>query len=105
MDKQAIKNIVDMANEFEKVATGKEKPKGEFIFPEDHAKVKDHKGHLPINTEGRGRNALSRANQFSAAPEWFKGTLQEFLNTVARAVHKKYPGIEISDKAKKPGKG
>lgn len=105
MNKETIKKIAEQAEEFEKVAAGKDKPRGEFIFPADHPKVKDNKGHLPLNTEGRGRNALARANQFSKAPKWYKGTLQEFINTVVRAVHKKYPGIEISDKAKKPGKG
>lgn len=78
--------------------------KGNFIFPSTHPKVKSG-DHFPIDTEGRAQNALSRANQFSSAPEWYKGTLQELLNTVVRAVHKKYPGIKISDKAKKPGKG
>ena len=106
MDKQAIKNIVDMADEFEKVASGKEKPKGEFIFPKDHSSVLDSTDHFPINTEGRARNALARANQFSGkAPSWYKGSLSSFVNAVVRAVKKKYPGIEISDKAKKPGKG
>jgi hypothetical protein len=106
MDKQAIKQIKEMADEFEKVAAGKEKPKGEFIFPKDHGSVSDSADHFPINTEGRARNALARANQFSGkAPIWYKGSLQSLINAVARAVKKKYPGIEISEKSKKPGKG
>jgi hypothetical protein len=105
MDKRAIKQIKEMADEFEKVASGKEKPRGEFIFPKTHASVSDGSDHFPINTEGRARSALSRANQFDKSPPWYKGSLQGLINAVSRAVHKKYPGIEISEKSKKPGKG
>jgi len=31
--------------------------------------------------------------------------LSELVNAVARAVKKKYPGIDVSEKSKKPGKG
>ena len=105
VNKESIKKIAEQAEEFEKVATKKDKPKGEFIFPKDHSSVSDGANHFPINTEGRARNALARANQFSKAPKWYKGDLKSFVASVARAVHKKYPGIEISDAAKKPGKG
>lgn len=98
-----IKEAEKLTSIMEKIA--KDKPKGEFIFSKTHPKVTDKKDHLPINTEGRGRNALARANQFSKAPTWYKGSLQEFVNAVTRAVKSKYKGIEVSEKAKKPGKG
>jgi hypothetical protein len=86
------------------IEAAKKKEKGSFIFPKDHPKVKNNKDHFPINTEGRGRNALSRANAFTKAPAWYSDTVKEFINSIVRAVHKKYPSIEISEKAKKPGK-
>jgi hypothetical protein len=105
MDKEAIKNIIEQAEVFEKVATKKDKPRGKFIFPADHPKVKDNKDHFPINTIGRARNALSRANAFTKSPSWFNGTVDQFINSIVRAVKKAYPSIKISDAAKKPGKG
>lgn len=81
-----------------------EKSRGQFVFPKDHPKVKDDKDHFPINTLGRARNALARANQFSSAPTWYSGTLQSFVNSVVRAVKKEYPSIEVSEEASKPGK-
>ncbi len=100
MSQHNTDQLLVLAENFEKLA----KEKGEFIFPKTHPKVKSGE-HYPIDTIGRARNALSRANAMSAAPDWYKGTLKEFLNTVVRAVHKKYPSIEISEAAKKPGKG
>lgn len=73
------------------------------IFDATHPKVKDNKDHFPINTEGRARNALARVNQYSKAPSWWGGTLQQLVNAVVRAVKKKYKGIDISPAAKKPG--
>jgi len=35
----------------------------------------------------------------------YSGSLESLVNTVARAVKKHYPGIEVSEAAKKPGKG
>lgn len=74
------------------------------IFDATHPKVTDNKDHFPIDTEARARNALARANQFKKAPSWWKGSLQELLNAVARAVKKHYKGIEVSKEATKPGK-
>jgi hypothetical protein len=82
----------------------KSKERGSFIFPSTHSKVKSG-DHFPIDTEGRARNALARANQYSKAPKWWSGSLQELVSAVARAVHSKYKNIEVSKKSKKPGKG
>jgi hypothetical protein len=71
------------------------------VFDDSNPKVKDDKDHFPINTIGRARNALARVNQYSKAPPWWKGTLEGLKKSVSRAVHKKYPSIKISDKAKK----
>lgn len=71
------------------------------IFQSNHPKVKDNKDHFPIDTIGRGRNALARVNQFDKAPDWWKGSLKELKNAVVKAVAKKYPSIKISLEAKK----
>jgi len=74
-------------------------PSGSFIFPAKHPKVKDDKDHFPIDTENRGRNALARANQYGAAPEWYDGSLESLKMTVAKRVKAKYPGIEVTEKS------
>lgn len=75
------------------------------IFDDKHPKVKDHKDHFPIDTAGRARNALARCKQYTSAPPWWSGSLKELQSAVKRAVHSKYPGIEISDdKGKKKKK-
>lgn len=78
----------------------KTRNKSEAVFDDKHPKVTDKKDHFPIDTIGRARNALARANQFDKAPEWWSGSLKELKNTVVRAVHAKYPSIEITKKAK-----
>jgi hypothetical protein len=79
--------------------------RGKCVFPADHPKVKDQKDHFPLKNVAQARNALARANQFSSAPEWFKGSIEEFVNTIHRAVKKEYPSIEVTEASKKPGKG
>lgn len=104
LDQMGLLSIADAVDQnLKKIAA--DKPKGSFIFPRTHPKVKDKKDHFPINTRGRGRNALSRANQFLSVPTWYSGSLKEFVSSVARAVKTKYPSIEVSKKAKKPNKG
>lgn len=78
--------------------------RGTVVFPADHPKVTDKKDHFPINNEAQARNALARANQFSKAPEWYKGSLQSLVSAVAKKVKGKYKGIEVSKKSTKPGK-
>ena len=90
--------IDEMMNE--KTLTSKERDDmsgGDFIFPDGK--------HFPIPDESHGRNALSRANQFSSAPKWYKGSLQSFVSRVHSAVKKKFPGIDTTEKSEKPGKG
>lgn len=94
--------ILEAAHAFSKAA--KETARGTCVFPAKHPKVTDNKDHFPLNSEAQARNALARANQFSKAPPWYKGTLQSLVSAVVRKVHSKYKGIEISDAAKKPGK-
>jgi hypothetical protein len=79
--------------------------RGKCVFPAEHPKVTDEKDHFPINDAGQARNALSRANQYSSAPEWWKGSLQELVNAVHRAVKKHYKDIDVTKASKKPGKG
>jgi hypothetical protein len=114
--KKSIDALLKSATDFEaKVAelikSAKTDPKaavrnrGKVIFPSDSSSVKDKKDHFPINDAAQARNALARANQFTAAPDWYKGTLQSFVSAVVSAVKKHYPSVEVSKAAKKPGKG
>lgn len=102
--------IADAADQFMKLAaevSAKTKVKGRStaIFPADSSKVLDEKEHFPINSENQARNALARVNQYKKVPSWYKGSLQSLVDTVARKVHSKYKGIEISEKSTNPGKG
>lgn len=78
--------------------------RGDVVFPAESPKVKDDKDHFPINTAGQARNAIARGNQFSSAPDWYKGSAQDLVNAIIRAVKKKYPDMEISKEAKKSKK-
>lgn len=79
--------------------------RGKVVFPANSSSVKDKKDHFPINSAAQARNALARANQYSSAPEWYKGSLQSLVSAVARAVKSHYPSIDVSKKSEKPGKG
>lgn len=83
----------------------KVRTRGTVVFPAESSSVKDHKDHFPINDADQARNALARANQYSKAPEWYRGSLQSLVNAVARKVKSKYPKIEVSKASRKPGKG
>jgi hypothetical protein len=105
VDVEEIVRLVDrFVEEVEKFAKKKDKPRGDFVFPKSHSKVKEG-DHFPINTIGRARNALARASQYSKAPSWYKGSLTSLVSAVARAVKGKYTSIEVSEKGKKPRKG
>lgn len=99
------------ANLLTKLAATKKDPKaavrnrGLVVFPANSKSVKDKKDHFPINNAAQARNALARANQYSKAPEWYKGDLQSLVNAVVRMVKKHYKSIDVSKAAKKPGKG
>ena len=87
------------------IAMAKKRPDTAFIIPPGHPKNKSKAGHYPIPDEAHGRNALSRVNQTKKAPPWWSGSVKELVSTVVRAVHKKFPKIQVSEKSKKPGKG
>lgn len=78
--------------------------RGDVVFPADCKSVKDDKDHFPINSIAQARNALARVNQYTSAPSWYSGSLDTLVKKVVSAVHKKYPSIEVSKAAKKPGK-
>ncbi len=110
----SLKEIFKLAENFEKLAQNcliktadkvKARNRGKVVFPAESSSVKDNGDHFPINDADQARNALARANQYSSAPEWYKGSLQSLVNAVARAVKKHYPSIDVSKAAKKPGKG
>jgi len=82
----------------------KARQRGDCVFPAGSSKVTDDKDHFPINNANQARNALARANQYSLAPKWYKGSLESLVKKVASVVSKKYPSIDVSKAAKKPGK-
>lgn len=102
---EKVAKLADLFYKEAKKAKKKSKlPETSFIFPKSHPKVKSG-DHFPIDTEGRARNALSQVNKYKKVPKWWNGTqVSELVNAVTRAVKKRYPGIEISEKSKKPGK-
>ena len=109
-----VEKLLGRAEKFEKIATdslektaekldpkAKVRNRGNVCVPAESAK--DKKDHFPINSEAQARNALARVNQFSSAPDWYSGSLQGLVSLVARKVKAKYPSIEVSKDAKKPG--
>lgn len=95
------------ANKLDKflVSLSKDDSRTNFIFPPDHPKVTDGQGHYPIGDKAHAHNALSRASQHSEKPTWWSGSLEELVNAIQRKVHKEYPGIKLTEKSSKPGKG
>lgn len=85
-----------------KVTDYTDKPNGDFIFKPSSKDVNDGKGHFPIDTVVRGRNAIARVNQMSSLPKWYTGdmNLDKFVKHVVSSVHKKYPSIEVSKESK-----
>lgn len=71
--------------------------RGDVVFPANSKKVKDNKDHFPINDENQARNALSRVAQYSSAPSWYSGSLQELQAAVRSAVKRKYKNIEVTE--------
>jgi hypothetical protein len=102
---QAVTENLKTAKEKEHDPKAEVRNRGLCVFPAEHPKVKDDKDHFPITNKAQAQNALARANQFSEAPEWYKGSLESLVSSVARAVKKHYPSIEVTEAAKKPGKG
>jgi hypothetical protein len=91
--------------EAEKKKTAKLRNRGDVVFSAESPKVTDDKDHFPINNKNQARNALARANQYSKAPKWYKGSLTDLVKKVASAVKRKYKDIEVTKKAETPGKG
>ena len=99
-----IKNFSSFLNEGKKNPKAALRNRGDVVFPAESKNVTDDKDHFPINSLAQARNALARANQFKASPKWYKGTLTSLVKKVANAVKKKYPSIDVTEKAEKPGK-
>ena len=78
--------------------------RGTVVFDAGHANVKDDKDHFPINSEAQARNALARASQYKKVPSWYTGSLKSLVSAVAKAVKKKYKGIDVTEAGEKPGK-
>lgn len=104
-----INDFFNFNDGFGKISKKKDDPKakvrnrGDVCCDNTHPKVKDNKDHFPINSENQARNAVARVNQYYSVPSWWAGSLQDLVNTVTRAVKKKYKGIEISTEGKKAG--
>lgn len=69
------------------------------VFDHTSPDVLDDNDHFPINTAGRARNALARANQYSESPKWFDGSLEELKKRVADTVKKAYPDIDVTEES------
>lgn len=97
-----MKNILNFS-EFDLNESTKHNPKaelrnrGDVVFPAENRKVLDDKDHFPINNLKQARNALARVKQYSSVPKWYDGTLGEVIEKVYKAVHKKYPSIDIDE--------
>ena len=102
---QAVTENLKTAKEKEHDPKAEVRNRGLCVFPAEHPKVTDDKDHFPITNKAQAQNALARANQFSKAPEWYSGSLESLVNAVAKAVKKHFPSIDVSEAAKKPGKG
>jgi hypothetical protein len=89
------------ASEIESAELPQTKHRPAAVFPHDHPKVKDDKDHFPIPDANHGRNALARANQYSEAPEWYDGSLEDLKKTVADKVKEKFPSIEVTEESYK----
>lgn len=90
--------LLKLATEFQTkaediVKNAKVDPKAKIVFPAN--KSKDQKDHFPINDAAQARKALTQSNQLKAAPDWYSGSLQSLVSTVAKTVKKHYPEIEI----------
>lgn len=97
-----LDTLLKVANKFENLLAAKDR--GDCVFEVGHPKNKSTKEHFPLNNLGQARSALSRVNGFSSAPDWYNGSLESLINSVYRAVKKKFPSIEIDQKKKSPGK-
>jgi len=69
--------------------------RGDVVFPAESNKVTDDKDHFPINSKAQARNALARAAQYDSSPKWYKGTKEQLVKAVQRAVRKKYSSIDV----------
>lgn len=98
-----VKQILKLAQHFESKVAGR--PTEDYIFPPNHRRVNDGKGHFPIPDVEHARSALSYANHYDSSPEWYDGPLDELVGAVCRAVRKKFESIEVSEESCKPGKG
>lgn len=102
--------IASAADYFEKLAKkldpdAKVRNRGTVVFSADHPKVTDNKDHFPLNDEDQARNALAQASKFKKVPKWYSGSLESLVKAVAKKVHSKYKGIEVTEKSTNPGKG
>jgi hypothetical protein len=90
----------DYLTEAEKKKSAKVRNKPSPIFDAKSPKVSDDKDHFPIGTINQARNALARCQQYDSVPPWYKGTLKQLHAAVSRAVHAKYPSIDVGGKDK-----
>jgi hypothetical protein len=79
--------------------------RGDVVFPAGSSKVNDDKDHYPVNTKKEARAALGYVNHYKKSPPWYDGSLQSMVDKVVNKVKSKFPDIEVSAAAEKPGKG
>ena len=69
--------------------------RGTVVFDAKDADITDDADHFPINDADQARNALSRASQSDFS--WYKGTKEEGIAKIKRAVKKAFPSIDVTD--------
>lgn len=100
MDIDIISNTLEAASKPKgEKGDAKERSRPNPVFDHTDPKVLDNADHFPINDKAHARNALARANQYSDAPSWYDGSLEELKKRVADAVKKAYPDIEVTEEA------
>ena len=100
LESKGVKDIAAMldsvSNTIDKYAS---RPEEAFVFPPSSSK--DKKGHFPIPDLAHARNALARANQYGESPSWYEGSLESLKKSVANAVKRKFPSIEVTEESYK----
>jgi len=68
-----------------------------YVLSEKNIKVKDNKGHYPMDTLEQAKRSLAIVNKLTEVPEWYEGTLEELKSKVKEAIVEKHP--KVLDKA------
>ena len=73
-----------------------EEATAKIVFASTSDKVKDSKGHYPIDDLNKAKNALVRVYQYRTVPKWYDGTLEELQKSVRDGVSEAYPELDAA---------